>query len=203
MMGSIESFWAEVDNIYGTYLDANTAFFFYKLRIEEGQQQAAAMVKASIEQLDKARWSYGKGNPNDPDAVQLHGVTQGELKERLSKGGRNEIHQARMALVSIYQLWEDRYRAEVAVELGLEKNALGSDVLGDLRQIRIAIVHHGGVAKADIDKCKTLKWFKAGDAINVQPDQMYDLICRLQGQCREWVEARSGLESNAVASSKV
>jgi len=84
-MGSIELFRTEIDNIYGTYLDACTAFGFFKAKIEELQRQTVAARALTLKQLDQAHWRYGLGNPNE------------------DRGGLNAIHQARMAMVSIYQ----------------------------------------------------------------------------------------------------
>lgn len=57
---------------------------------------------ASIEHLDSLNMRYGKGNPNDSDAVVLYKCTQAEYKARNTKNGVNFKFIGNMTLVSFY-----------------------------------------------------------------------------------------------------
>ena len=127
----------------------------------------------------------------------LHQVTQGELKQRNQKNGENARFLGAMCVVSIYQFWEVRFRNEVAAELGVSRQSLQHNLFGDIRLIRIAILHHGGIAGKEIEKCTLLKWFKEGDEIRIDEDKMYDLIFKLRSVCDEWILQRSVSTSNA------
>lgn len=187
MCESIGGFWSQVDEIYGTFLDSTSSYHAFRTRIVELQGTTSAQIGKSIDELDKLRWIYGKGPPDDPTSQTQHIITQGELKSRLDKNGHNTLFLANLCVVAIYQYWEDNYRAKIAADLGIEANDLKSDLLGAIRQIRIAIVHHGGVAKADIDKCKVLKWFKKGDPIKIDGDRMYEIVLALRDACAHWL----------------
>ncbi len=195
MCHSIKAFWKQVDEIYGTFLDSAASYHAFHERISSIQASTSAQINKSVEELDQLRWIYGKGPPTDPGSEEQHVITQGALKERLVKNGHNTLFLARLCLVAIYQYWEDHYRAKIAADLGVQPAELKSDLMGDIRQIRIAIVHHGGVAKTEIEKCKILQWFKAGDSIVINEDRMYEIVVAIRNLCDQWLsdcEAHAG-----------
>ena len=83
-----------------------------------------------------ASFHYGRGDVNTDAALILHESTQGELKERNSHGGANDRSMSRLLLIVIYQFWEDHYREGFAKAVGVDKNAIVSDIFGDIRRIR-------------------------------------------------------------------
>jgi hypothetical protein len=194
---AIEGFWETVDRVYGAYLDANAGFHIFSERIAQLQAQTVISSGLSQEHLDNLTFFYGKGDPNEPGAVVQHQVSQGQLKHRNRKNGENALFLGAMSVVSIYQFWEDRFRTEVAAELGIPRHDLKHDILGDLRLIRHAIVHHGSIAKNEIENCALLRWFKEGDEITIDEDRMHELITRLREVCLAWVEQRQATNRNA------
>lgn len=189
--GAVEAFWETIDRAYGAFLDAATGFHFFREKIAELQQHTSSSLNIPTGELDSVSFIFGEGDPNTPNAVLLHTVSQGELKHRNRKNGENALFMGAMCLVAIYQFWEDRFRAEIAAELKLSRDALKHDLLGDIRLIRIGIVHHGGVAKPEIDRCKQLKWFKAGDVIEINDSRMKQVVFALRDVCRQWMIDRS------------
>jgi len=129
-MNEVEKFEEVVDNIYGVYMDATTGFGKVREWAISAQQEMLINLKkshpelASIKYLDSEDWVYGKGKPSDTDSVELHRCTQKELKDRNNEGGANFIFIGNMALVSLYQYWENYYRAKIAEQLKLDKNLL-------------------------------------------------------------------------------
>lgn len=187
MCKSIGGFWNQVDEIYGTFLDSTSSYHAFRARIVELQGSRSTQVGKTIDELDTLRWIYGKGPPTNPTSQTRHIITQGELKSRLDKNGHNTLFLANLCVVAIYQYWEDHYRSKIASELGIQANDLKSDLLGDIRRIRIAIVHHGGTAKSDIEKCKVLKWFGTGDPIVIDEDRMYEIVLAIRDACAQWL----------------
>lgn len=166
-----------VDAIYGVYLDCTRAFHLLRQEIDRSQRHTIRTVpETTIEQLDSASMIYGVGDPNDPDAYPLHVCTQAEYKQRNEDGGQNYKTIGNMCLVQIYQYWEDCYRQRVADKLGVTKNDVTVDIMGDLRFLRTSIVHHRAVALAEVENCKLLNWFKAVDEIHVTKDQFEQLV---------------------------
>jgi hypothetical protein len=188
--GAIESFWFVVDRVFGAYHDAMAGFHFLLDQIGHSQIIIASQLKVTLEHLDTVPFDYGIGDPDDPKHVIQHRVSQGELKRRNSKDGGNPLFMGSMCLVAIYQFWEDKFRGEIAKELGTSKELLLSDVMGDVRLIRIAIIHHGGVARQQIERCKTFKWFEAGSAIDIDNERMTAIVFAIRGECLRWIAER-------------
>jgi hypothetical protein len=127
---------------------------------------------------------YGKGDPNDSDAIELHRCTQGEFKVRNSKTGINQKFLGNMALVTIYQYWEDFHRSDIASDFGVEKDEVKSSIMGDIRLIRVSIVHHAGVALKNVEKCKLLQWYREGDEIFVDEVKFQEIVF----QIKKWLK---------------
>jgi hypothetical protein len=187
---AIESFWDTVDRAYGAYLDAHMGFHLVANTLTDLQKQFAPQLNLTPEQLDKLPFTFGHGAPDDPKSQRLHEVSQGEVKDRNRQHGENSLFMGSLCLVAIYQFWEDHFRNEVAAELKVDRGDLKHDLLGDIRLIRNTIVHHGGVAKADIAKCRLLKWFKPGDSVAIDEEKMKQIVFAIRGACEEWKKAR-------------
>ena len=102
MTKSIEAFRKTIDQVYGAYLDANAGFASFKDHITRIQSQNTAFSESSGLDLDSLQFFHGRGNPNEPESVVLHEVTQGELKHRNQKDGENSLFLGRMSVVAIY-----------------------------------------------------------------------------------------------------
>lgn len=182
----IRQFLEVVDSIFGVYLDSTRGFVLVLKDTKRAQRSVIALLrgkdpeKATLEHLDDLAFYYGKGNPNDPNAIVLHRCTQGQLKARNEPGGKNYRFIGNMCLVTIYQYWEDHFRSAIAESMGIAKNALKVPVMGDLRRLRQSIIHHGGIALPDIGKCEILKWFSPGDEVLVDKPKMEEIILQIR-----------------------
>ena len=177
MIQASNEFLEILDNIYGVYLDGTEGFSLVRNKIIEGQQNTSKITGMSIEDLDNASFTYGKGDPRNSDSYNLHKCTQGKLKKRNEKDGDNDAIIANLCIVLIYQYWEDHYREQIAKELGhYKKNDLKSDIMKDLNLLRQSIVHHRAIAKKEVEKCKLLQWFKDGDKIYVNRKMFEDIV---------------------------
>jgi hypothetical protein len=85
------------------------------------RQLTGKLENPSVEYLDSLPFSYGKGDPNSPDAVVQHVTTQGTYKKRNAGNGENHRFIGNLCLISIFQFWEDYYRARIAKSLGPRK----------------------------------------------------------------------------------
>ena len=82
-----------------------------------------------------------------------------------------------MCLVWIYQLWEDKFRQQVAMEIGYNnKNQLELDIMGEIKKYRESIIHHKGQAKKEAVNNKILNWFKRDEIINIDKAKMKVII---------------------------
>jgi hypothetical protein len=181
-MDPLTEFEKIVDYIFGVYLDATTGFERLRTWFKENQGKSLEMLKeshpefAGMEYLDTVSFTYGVGDPGAPGAIVLHKCTQREYKERNTEKGINYKFIGNMSLVSLYQYWEDHYRAKVAENLSLQKNKLKEPVMGDIRRLRISIIHHSGIALKEIEKCELLKWLKEGDEIFIDKEKFVEIV---------------------------
>ena len=180
-----------VDHVYGIYLDGTRGFRLVHEEMKESQEKALRLFSrdtngpSTIEEMDERTIFYGKGDPNDPDSVVLHAVTQGRLKERNRPGGSNSLFLANVCIVTLYQYWEDHYRKKIAQALGEKTESLLVPVFGDLRLLRRSIIHYQGYGLPDIDRCEVLQWFKPGEQIRINQDQMEDVVRKIKAALHE------------------
>ena len=151
----------------GYHIDSLYGFKAYLKEVKAFQTTSSRHLKLPIStsDLDKAGMIYATGDPTDPNAIITHECTQGELKDRLKKGGLNENLVGQFCLVMAYEYWE-KVRGSIADILQVDRSNIKSDIFGDLRHIRHDIVHNIGTAtKEHSEKAVILKWFKDGDPI--------------------------------------
>lgn len=181
-MNAVQEYGNVVAAIYGVYLDATVGFEFLRLDMQKRQLETIELIKekfpqlANQEHMDSAWLMYGTEDPNSPKGPPLHTVTQKQFKERNSPHGQNNLFIGNMALVAIYQYWEDGYRARIAQLMKIEKKELVAPIMGDLRWLRTSIVHHSGIALREVKRCELLKWFEEGDLIYIDYDQFKTIV---------------------------
>ena len=121
-----------VNMIVGVYTDATSSFDIYQFRLQEITKNSSS----------NARLFFGSSNPNEPATEVDHVAPITEVISRNTKTGSNFRFIGNMCLISIYQYWEDYYRNKIAELLEKKKNDLKEPIMGDLRLLRISIIHH-------------------------------------------------------------
>ncbi len=190
----IREFDQTLEESVGLYLDAEAAMIAYAAQMQKRQEQYSTTSGKSLAELDALAYSYGKGDPNDPSSLHLHTVTQGGLKTRNARSGRNHVLLGQRFIVDIYTYWEDGYRSRIAETLGVNRSTIQADIFGDIRHIRISIIHHRGIARPNVEKCKILNWFKEGDIIQLTSLQFETIVVEV----RKWLEAL-GIEKTGLS----
>ena len=118
---------------------------------------------------------FGKSDPNDPDAFYVYRRTFGYLLAASKPDGNTSVIHRRNLVALLYMSWEDQHRDRIAKEAGLEdKNDLGSDVFGDVRSYRHAIMHAGGRLGTEP---RVFRFFAKGDKVTLTADHI-DIIFR-------------------------
>jgi hypothetical protein len=126
----IEEYVRTLDAIYGVYLDSIQGFSSAEKVFEDSQQCTLARNKElekirhsnsntkynlSIEEFDDSCLIYTKGTKGKPDYRVLHYcTTQAQYKRRNSPGGENYRFIGNMALISIYEYWQNSCRNKLA-----------------------------------------------------------------------------------------
>lgn len=182
----INEFLDVMHGVYGTYLDATKGFVLGLKQLDDAQTYSLGLFSeknpelATVEHLDTLNFFYGKGEPGKPDSITQHVCTQGELKQRNSKGGRNYKFMGNMSLVSIYSYWEDYYRGAIANTMSCGKNDIKIPVFNDLRHLRRSIIHRRGIAIKDVSKCEVLKWFSEGEDVFIDESKLEEIIIAIE-----------------------
>lgn len=160
----IEEFEAILHSITGLVLDSFDAY---------------ALLQAKLEQEAGASWDvpiYYGDRPVGLEACVAHVTTVADRIARNADAGQNAIFVGNMALVAIYSYWEDNSRKQIAAIRGVAKDALESDVMGDIRNLRHAIIHNRAVANDNVAKSRVLPWFAVGDDIFINEQMFLQMI---------------------------
>lgn len=115
--------------------------------------------------------SFGQDDPNEPAAVADYSVTFAELLARLDPAGQHAKAARARLIVFAYTLWENVYRPAIGQECGVDR--VDSDVFGDLRLYRNAILHRKGKLYTDT---AALTVFGKGDLIELTSDQLREVF---------------------------
>lgn len=124
--------------------------------------------RSFIEQL-MIRHSAGRSDPyrvgvGDPvSGLYPASLSLGEVLDRSDQNGDFKNLIAKLTIVAIFSIWEDFYRDKIAEELNLRtqrtkarKNRIASELMGDIRQIRICIVHKNSILSDESSRFSVL-----------------------------------------------
>lgn len=171
----------EVNEINGLYLDTINGYKAKVREIDRAKIQLKTIYKSQDKEFNEEAFEKGdfKYRDNSVDVIVdkfSHKTSMKNLRERTEEGGENYVKIANLCLAQIYQLWEDKYRNRIADHTGISRDNLKSDIFGDIRYMRISIIHHHGIALKEIEKNKVFKWFKEGELIYLNPDIFQEII---------------------------
>lgn len=136
---AVAEFVARVDELYGLFLDAQMAFV-------QMQERLASLGAAHVIS-DESPFHFGTGHPQQPTSQIAHSATLGEVKARMLDGGKNQTLIARYLVVLLFHLWETEYRERIATAARVRTNDVKAAIFGDLRLLRIDILHHGAILR--------------------------------------------------------
>lgn len=165
----INDFLARIEEINGLFLDSLIGIMMYNKYVNDNMNTCTADSKISM----------GDGDPNDPGNIILHKTTVGSLKERTKKSGQDIKIISNLCIIAIYQYWEDQYREKIAKLKGFgNKSDLKSDLFGEIRYLRQAIIHHKGKKIKEFNKLKILNFVKDRNSVYFSKEE-FDFLFRL------------------------
>jgi len=171
-MATFAELLAELDELFGFFFDAGMAFNAAKQHLETLQKQ--------FNVSDASRFMFGDGEPKGPPEQvlldSLHSTTIGAIKTRMSRDALNSQRAAQSVIVFAYHIWEEKYRRSLVDQNGISLGTVESDVMGDLRLIRNAIIHNKAVADPPISRCKVITHFVPGKTIVLTDAIMFEII---------------------------
>jgi hypothetical protein len=182
-----------IDSVAGIFLDATSG------------------MERLVEDLEVERSSFVMTWPDRSDALDIfleqplvyRGIAEGsegpihftsnsEYLRRNSVGGANWRLLANLCLVAIYQYWDDHYRKEIANALGIQKDDVRLEVMGELRHYRRSIVHAGGRAEPEVARNQLLPAFQAGELIVIDAQVFVEIVFILKRCIQDYAGQLSG-----------
>jgi hypothetical protein len=208
----LELFWefaSKLEELHTLYLDSVVGYSILHERLNSHQEAVRAVLGsheyATKEFQDTCSIVYKNLSNRDFMPVSMSPVMkQGEMRERVEDDGRNTLLLGNQCLASAYAYWEEYLRIEIGKAIGvLPQDAraseearvilnkyVKSDLWGDIRYIRNALVHNNGVANAEVSKCRLIKWFSPGQLIELNHSRMRDIFFAM-GQYRNELHTMS------------
>ena len=195
-------FWefaGKLEAVHAFYLDSLLGYSVIHERVLKHQDNmrdflGADHELATAEFQDTCSTIYKHLGGKDRAPVSLSPVMkQGDVKQRVKDNGQNTQLLGKQCVVDLYSYWEEYLRIEIGKALNVltkdaERNGqtreilnkhVKSDLWGDIKHIRNSIVHNNGVATSEITRCKIMKWFKPGEAIELNEERMHQIFLNL------------------------
>lgn len=133
----LANFLQRVNDIYGLYRDADQAFLILADKTEKSLEKIPSGI-------DLATLPFGyveKDKSEMDDGTARHISTAADYVARNKVGGQNHIMMANFCIVLIYAYWE-YCRGKIKDRT---KEEIQSNLMGDIKDIRHAIIHKKGV----------------------------------------------------------
>ena len=152
-----------------------------------GRSRLLRYMEQMVNQLGQPNIRLFYGAPEDAtDELPIFTVNNKDLMRMLRHGDEIERFQGNDFIVSVYAIWEDLVRPAIADTFEVPVRAVESDLMGDIRIIRHAIIHQKGLKPAeDVSKLKVQgqNWLKdnADDKFwHVTPPMRRSLVVRIR-----------------------
>lgn len=165
-MQALQTLFDELVELHGYQLQMTLSISeCHKLLQSVGKKPGTRMID---------RVTFGKDNPNDPNASYGFSARYGSILHANSPDGHNAQLMRCGVIVLAYSLWEDQYRGKIATECGLpRKNDIASQVFRDLNIYRRAAVHAGRILR---EQPKVLPFLSKNAALRFTADEMQTLF---------------------------
>lgn len=186
-----------VNRQVGVYMDALAGFAGHHTRIERQVHRISRPVKSHIDNTGRPVVVYTSyEDPAQPDIIHNRIIRATEYIAANSEGGSNEQQQAQAVLVFLFTYWEDEIRPRLAASKSVELEEIRSDIMGDLRILRNAILHSKGIIRPE--KYKDLKklsdMFVVDQPVHVSYEGIHRIFVLIKQDCArmlfEWLDVK-------------
>ncbi len=124
-----------------TYMDALAGFAGHCMRVQRQVHRISRPVGNRKKNGENIVVYARYEDPSKPDIIHNRIVRADTYIEANSPGGSNEQRNARAILVFLFSYWEDEIRPRLSAAKGTPVNEIKSDIMGDMRILRHAILH--------------------------------------------------------------
>lgn len=163
----------------GVYMDSMAGFANIKVKVERQVHRVNRVTGRKINEKGElvTVWSSYE-DPSKPDIIHNRIIRADEYIAANSPGGSNEQQHSQAILVFLFTYWENSIRQRLADAKEVQKNNIKSDVMGDLRIVRGAILHaKSKINHKEFGRIKRLTdIFEPETEINVGYDDMHKIF---------------------------
>lgn len=171
-----------VNQQVGVYCDCLSGFQGNKVRIERQMPRVQRPTSRRIVDGQPAITWVSVEDPSSPDVLHHRIIRADEFINVNSEAAFNEQQVCWAIVVFIFARWDEETRARVAEIRGTASNEVKLDEMGDLRILRKAIIHNGGVvAASEHAKLKVMTDLaQPGKRLTFNHDQMHTLFVHVK-----------------------
>jgi hypothetical protein len=178
-------------------MDAIAGFAGHYARVE---RQVCRVLRKHRHGKNKNRpvvWASYE-DPSQPDIIHNRIIRASDYLSANSVDGTNTQQHCRAILVFLFTFWEDEIRPRLAKSMGVKANELRSDIMGDLRIVRNAILHSKAVIHRDKHKSLTLlhDMFTADQPLHVSYGDMHKLFLLIKQDCARLLLRSCGISNS-------
>lgn len=171
-----------VNRQLGVYCDCLSSFQGNKVRIERQVARVSRLASRLLGNGQTILMRASLEDPARPDVIHQRIIRADEFITSNSEAGFNEQQVCWSIIVFVFAFWDEEIRPQIAKIRGVKPDEVKIDAFGDLRVLRISIVHNGGVLKAaDHAKLRVLKGIcQANAKISLTHDQMHSIFVAIK-----------------------
>jgi hypothetical protein len=138
-------------------------------------------------------------DPTQPDVIIHRIVLVREYLAANAEAGSNEQQHARSVLIFLFAYWDEEIRPRMASALGIETREVVSDIFGDIRLLRNAILHNkGNLTAADHNRLvATSELFSFDCTISLPNETMHRMFYLIKKDMAQRILTDTGASQSA------
>lgn len=182
-----------VNEQVGTYMDAMAGFAGHYTRIQRQVHRISRPVGKRQQDGETVIVYASYEDPTKPDVIHNRIVRAEDYLKANAPGGSNEQRHARAIVVFLFTYWEDEIRPRLAAAKGAPVNEIKSDIMGDMRILRHAILHSKSSIRSEEHRRLRIlgTMFAPNTPINISYEDMHRLFVLIKQDCArlmfEWL----------------
>jgi hypothetical protein len=195
----VRQFISSVNEQVGMYMDALAGFAGHHTRVERQIQRVSLPSQARTNEKGESVVSWTSyEDPTKPDVIHNRIIRAIDYVAANAPGGSNEQQLAKAIVVFLFTYWEDEIHPQLAKAKGAEVKEVRSDIMGDMRILRHAILHAKSViSHTEHRRLKKMgSMFTAGKPIHISYEDMHKIFILIKQDCGrlmlEWLGVKDG-----------
>lgn len=185
----------------GVYMDSIGGFSGHIVRVKRQVARAMKPVQKKTDPDGTPVIVYTSYEvEGEPDVVMHRTIRAKDFIASNSVNGANEKQLVRSIIIFIYTFWEKEIRPRLAASKGVEVNDIGSDIMGDLRIVRNAILHDKAILNSnEYEKIRKIKKFvMVGEELHLPYENMHQIFVLIKQDLARMLMEHFGANDGTV-----